>query len=125
MMYPILKAGAFALLFASGANSPLEMKMLVDAELGSYPQKAEIMRVIQCESGFKDWIQSEHKNPKGPNGRENSWGLVQINLDYNPQVTLDQALDWKYSLQFIKSNFEKGRQWMWTCWRENQMSYGR
>lgn len=117
-MFPLLKAGAFALLFASGVSGPAEMKMLVSEELGNHPQKIEIMGVIACESGFQDTVQSEHKDPKGPNGQENSWGLVQINLDHNPKVKLDQALDWKFSLEFIKSNFEQGRQRMWTCWKE-------
>ncbi len=101
------------------------MKMLVSEELGNHPQKQAIMQTIECESGFKDTIQSEHKDPKGPNGQENSWGLVQINLDHNPKVTLSEALDWKYSLKFIKENFEAGHQSMWTCWRNNQISYGR
>jgi len=48
--------------------------------------------------------------------RENSWGLVQINLDHNPQVTLEQALDPDFSLEFLASNLAQGRCKMWmTC----------
>lgn len=124
-MFPLLKVGAFALLFATGTNSPVEMRMLVEEALQGSPNKTEIMQVIECESGFDALTQSQHKDPKGPNGLENSWGLVQINLDWNPDVTLTEALDWRYSLEFIKRKFATGKKSMWTCWREQQTAYGR
>ena len=84
------------------------------------------MQVIECESGFDPMIQSQHKDQKGPNGLENSWGLVQINLDYNPQVTREEAQDWKFALEFIKKHFQEDRKWMWSCWKNKQQtSYGR
>lgn len=125
-MSSILNPWGLALLFAlSGAQDPSNIKMLVAEELAGNPRKEEIMSVIECESGFQPTVQSWHKDPKGPNGRENSWGLVQINLDYN-DVALEDALDWKYSLDFIQKHFKAGRESMWTCWRDlNDLTYDR
>ena len=91
--------------------------MLVADNLKNNPGKNEIMRVIECESGFDHLIQSQHPDLKGPNGKENSWGLVQINLDWNPEVKLEEALSWRFSLEFIKNQFAAGKQKLWTCWR--------
>ena len=115
-MLSVLKAGALSILFSSGISGPIEMRILVEQELKGHPHKNEIMRVIECESGFDHLIQSQHKDSRGPNGLENSWGLVQINLDYNPNVKLEEALDWKFSLEFIKKHFQAGRKSMWSCW---------
>ena len=125
-MFSLLKAGALALLFSSGVSGPAEMRMLVEQELKGHPHKSEIMEVIECESGFDHLTQSWHRDPKGPNGQENSWGLVQINLDYNPNVNLEEALDWRFSVEFIKKHFQQGRKEMWTCWKIlNKTAYGR
>ena len=71
------------------------------------------VRLANCESGFVPQ-QSQHLNPKGPNGREDSWGVWQINLPYHP-VTREQAMSvtWStgYTIEKIKSGFKN-----WTCW---------
>ena len=127
-MLPLLKAGGFALLFCLNLDCPdlTSMRMLVEAELESTPRKEEMMKIIECESGFDPLIQSRHKDPSGPNGREDSWGLGQINLKWNPHVTREQAQNWRFSLNFIKRNFEAGNEsWMWKeCWNKiNQISH--
>src|SRR3989344_576616 len=116
-MVPLLIGGALAVLFSTGISGPVEMRMLVEEELRGHPHKEEILKVIECESGFDHLTQSQHKDPKGPNGLENSWGLVQINLDYNPKVNLGEAMDWKFSIEFIKKHFQEGNKEMWSCWK--------
>ena len=91
------------------------MKMLVADKLDGHKLKEEIMEVIECESGFNATIQSFHPDPNGPNGREDSWGLVQINLPSHTEVTREQAQDWKFSLGFIKNNFKAGKKIKWSC----------
>lgn len=79
----------------------------LDPELG--------VRLAKCESGFVP-KQSEIKNSTGPNGREDSWGVWQINLP-GKTVTRQQAMSvtWStgWTIQQIKSGFRK-----WTCWPE-------
>jgi hypothetical protein len=77
----------------------------------------QLYNTLLCESeGFRD-IQSQIPHRGGPNGLENSWGIAQINLDYNPNVTRLQALDIKWSINYAAQAFSKGQQSKWTCWR--------
>jgi len=63
--------------------------------------------IIKCESG---WNTKAH-NPKG----ENSWGLVQINLNAHKSITVEQATDPYFSIPFLAKNVSEGRSRMWTC----------
>ena len=49
--------------------------------------------------------------------RENSWGGWQINLDYNPEVTKEQAQDPVWSTEWSAEQFKNGHARKWTCWR--------
>jgi hypothetical protein len=128
-MLSILKVGGLALLFCFNqgeCDAMPNLRILVAEELGGSPYKEEILKTIECESGFNPLIQSQHKDPSGPNGQEDSWGLVQINLPAHPSITREQAQNWKFSLEFMKQNFEAGNQSMWTCWKINHdLTYGR
>jgi hypothetical protein len=76
----------------------------------------EIMRaVIDCESHGSTTVQSNYYY-KGV--REDSWGLVQINLPWNPQVTKEQALDPEFSADFLARNLKAGKGDLWTCYRD-------
>lgn len=68
----------------------------------------QIERVINCES-------SGNSQAIGDFG--NSFGLVQIHLISNPEITKEQALDPIFSLNFITDEFIKGHQNKWTCYR--------
>lgn len=77
-------------------------------------------RTIICESSASTTRQSEHLDPTGPNGREDSWGLVQIHLPAHPDVSREEATDPDFALVFMAKNFARGeavRQQMWTCYR--------
>lgn len=128
-MNSLLKVGGLALLFCfnSGECDSLPaMRQMVIEELTGNNYQEEILKTIQCESGFDPLIQSQYKDPSGPNGLEDSWGLAQINLPAHPNITREQAQDWKFSLEFMKKNFAAGNQSMWTCWRNNHdLTYGR
>lgn len=78
----------------------------------------KMINTINCESQFSN-IQSNIVQ----NGiRENSWGLVQINLYYNPTVTKEQALDPYFSIEWMAKEFSTNHQSKWTCFRN---LYGR
>lgn len=61
--------------------------------------------------------QSLVKDPHGPNGRENSWGLTQIDLDYNPGITKAQAEDPYFSIDLMARNFAAGRERLYHCYK--------
>ncbi len=91
----------------------------------SYHVKPQTMiSIINCEN--KDWdinLQSRLKYKPGnhwgfPAGtQEKSFGLVQIHLPDN-KVTLKQATNPDFSLDFMASNISKGRATMWTCYKK-------
>lgn len=76
----------------------------------------EMYKTIECESGFDPLIQSLHKDPTGPNGREDSWGLVQIHLPAHPTITREEATDPRFALDFMAKNFAAGKASMWSCY---------
>ena len=70
--------------------------------------------VKKNEDGSWDYkAQSDHTTKKG---RENSWGLWQINLDAHPDITKEQARDPLFSTRFASDEWEKGNAWKWTCY---------
>lgn len=77
---------------------------------------SEMYKTIECESGFDPTIQSLHKDPTGPNGREDSWGLVQIHLPDHPSVTRAEATDPDFALDFMAKSFAAGHASMWSCY---------
>lgn len=90
------------------------VKKAVEANL----MPTEVKKVIECEtSGTWDpKIQSGHKNVKD-GGRELSFGLAQIHLPDHPDVTLEEATDPYFAMDFLISEWEEGRAWQWTCWK--------
>lgn len=42
------------------------------------------------------------------------YGLVQINLEYHPEITKGQALDPEFSMKWLASEIKEGREWKWT-----------
>ena len=76
-------------------------------------------KTMLCESTGSTTIQSMHRDPTGPNGREDSWGLVQIHLPSHPEVTREKAQDPDFALEFMAKEFAKGHTWKWTCYKSN------
>jgi len=74
---------------------------------------SEMRRVIKCESNFDPTIQSQHILSYG---REMSFGLVQIHIPAHPHVTIEQALDPAFAIDFMAKAFSQGKHSMWTCY---------
>lgn len=72
-------------------------------------------KVVQCESHGVNG-QSEFLDPTGPNGREDSWGIVQIHLPAHPEVTKDEALDREFSIEWMAKKFSEGQSNIWSCY---------
>jgi len=77
----------------------------------------EMFRTVLCESSASSTIQSRHLDPTGPNGREDSWGLAQIHLPSHPSVSREMAQDPDFALEFMAMKFAKGKQKLWTCYK--------
>lgn len=77
----------------------------------------QFVEVARCESiNFIDpKIQSGYPG-KGPHGREDSWGIFQIHLPSH-EVTREQAQDPVFAAEWAAAKWEKGQQYLWTCWR--------
>lgn len=70
--------------------------------------------IITCESNWDADVQS-HFVYKGV--REESHGLVQINLPSHQDVTKAQANNPKFAIEFLVDNYAKGNADMWSCYK--------
>jgi hypothetical protein len=71
-----------------------------------------ILRVLECESNFQN-IQSECLDENG--NRELSFGIAQIHLPSHPDVTMEQALDEEFSINWTAKKWIKGFR-TWSCY---------
>jgi len=67
----------------------------------------QLLATLQCESGL---------DPHAINTKEGSFGIAQIHLVAHKDITIDQAFDWQWSVDWAAEQFSKGRQSMWTCY---------
>ena len=80
---------------------------------GVDPQLA--LKIARCESKLVPQ-QSHYPDPSGPNGREDSWGIWQINLPSHPTVTREQAMDVEWSTNWAMKHL-KDHPHMWSCYQ--------
>lgn len=52
--------------------------------------------------------------------REYSFGLVQINLHYNPHITMEQATDPEYSIKFLAKELSLGHHSKWGAYTSGE-----
>jgi hypothetical protein len=79
-------------------------------------------KTMECESAGWQNIQSMVPDAAGPNGREDSWGVVQIHLPDHREITKAQALDAAWALDWAANAFKRGEAGMWTCYRSQEVS---
>lgn len=63
------------------------------------------------QSGLKYKKGNRWKQPAG--SREQSFGIAQIHLPDHPNVTMEEATDPEFAVEFMAQNFAKGKQSMW------------
>lgn len=72
--------------------------------------------------GFIDpAIQSKYPDPKGPGGHENSWGICQIDLDFHPELTKEQAIDPVFCTKWTAEQWQVGHATSWSAYRQLQV----
>lgn len=94
--------------------SPIVASLIQEKALKYNLDPKDLYDTISCESNFITDVQSRHVL----NGvREKSYGLSQINLPWNPQVTYDQAIDPEFAVEFMAYHFSIGQHSKWSCWK--------
>lgn len=91
---------------------PLSIPDKIEYFADKYHVDSKVMhKIIKCESNY---------NPKAKNvsSIENSHGLVQININAHKTVTIEQAQDPNFALEFLAENLADGKGRMWTCFRK-------
>ena len=92
---------------------------LVEHYSDKYNVSSEVMmKVLTCENNQYDTnLQSYHKADTF-NGRELSFGLSQIHLPSHPSVSIEQATDPHFSIEYMASEMSKGRASQWSCYKQ-------
>lgn len=81
-----------------------------------------VLTVIECET-MHTWdptIQSTYPNARD-GGRELSFGLAQIHMPDHPNVTMEEATDARFAINFLVDNLSEGRGAMWSCYRSHYL----
>lgn len=72
------------------------------------PEKT-IEAIVSCESSGNPYA---HKLTK----REDSWGLVQINLLAHPEITKEEAINPDFAVSYLASELSTNHGGMWSCY---------
>lgn len=87
----------------------VEYQVLANQISAKYAVKASIVKkIINCESNW-------NPNAINNNKHEYSVGLSQINLRAHKDITVEQAKDPKFAIDYLASNIADGKASMWTC----------
>lgn len=76
---------------------------------------ADMKRTIKCESSWKP--KALNYNPPV----EISSGLSQINTLAHKHITVEQAQDVDFALEFMGENFSKNNAKIWTCYKKTNV----
>ncbi len=96
-------------------NQSPDWRLMVRQKSVEYGVSESVMwYIINHESAGSTTIQS---NYYWHGKREESYGLVQINLPSNPTVSYEEATDPEFSLTFLASRLALGHGYLWTTYR--------
>lgn len=104
-------------------TSILERKSVVENLVRHYAEKYKVnpvvmMNILTCENNqFDPDLQSYHP-AKSFNGRELSFGLAQLHLPSHPEISIEQATDPDFSIEYMASEMSKGRASQWSCYKQ-------
>lgn len=107
----------------NSTTSLLERKSAVKILVLHYADKYKVnpevmMNVLTCENDqFDPDLQSYHP-ANSFNGRELSFGLAQLHLPSHPEISIEQATDPDFSIEYMASEMSKGRASQWSCYKQ-------
>lgn len=122
----IIKTSGIAI--SAGVDYQVAQRAEIEDKIQLYSDKygvpyETIYNAIDCETAhtFNPQIQSNviynfssTKRGISKGDRERSYGLVQIHLPDHPKVTMKQATDVDFSIEFMAKNLSKGNE-IWSC----------
>lgn len=96
------------------AEAPIRPKT-IDEMISYYAQmysvdESVMHKIVKCESGY-------NPNAKNITQKEKSYGLSQINLLAHKHITIEEATNPDFALDFLASNLAKGNGKIWTCYK--------
>lgn len=97
-------------------NATSSLEALVRATEVQYGLTDSFYNTLKCESAGWQNTQSRVAHAAGPNGREDSWGVVQIHLPDHPEITRAQALDPTFAVPWAAEIFKEGSAHLFTCY---------
>lgn len=104
-------AAAALLLPRLAHASTLDIARMIATAAEKHGVDPDVMyTVIFCESGL---------NPNAVGDGGTSFGLAQIHSPAHPDITILQALDPEFSIEFMAKEMAAGRSWKWTCWTKH------
>ena len=113
----MLVVSLFTFVLPVTATAPIEPPLSSKEEMIEYATvqalQAKIspstaLTVIKCESSW---------NPKAIGDGGYSHGLVQIHSPSHPEISIEQAEDPKFAIDFLIYHLKAGNGNMWTCFR--------
>lgn len=103
---PTIKIEPVEIVYKLGDTIPVEFIKIEIAKHATGTKAYQMLRTIECETpGYKN-VQS---NITHDNVQEDSWGLSQINLYWNPKVSKEQALDPKFAIKWMADNWSSSK----------------
>lgn len=89
---------------------PTDVKGLIAYYANEYQVSAyQLEKTLFCESSL-------NPNAKNITSRERSYGVAQINLMAHKNITIEQATNPQFAIEWTAKQFAKGNAKIWTCW---------
>lgn len=107
---PVALSEGFSYNYSLGDTVP---EFVIDEIISRYAtgtKAIEMKKTIYCESHYYN-VQSNVINRYGQ--REDSWGIAQINLYWNPSVSLTNALDPEFAIKWMSDNWGHTKWYGW------------
>ena len=75
-----------------------------------------MIKTINCED--TTWEPQKQSDIVKDGERERSYGLAQINIPSNPDVTIEQAQDPNFAIEWMAKEMSDGHSNKWSCYRK-------
>jgi soluble lytic murein transglycosylase-like protein len=97
-------------LISHAQSVPPEIQSIINNASTTYNvSTTTLAAVLNCESTF---------NPEAVGDATTSFGIAQIHLIAHPEITLQEALNPVWAVDYLASSISQGKGRQWTCYRE-------
>jgi len=96
-------------------TAPPEIQSIINNASDTYQVSPYTLEnVLNCESTF---------NPEAVGDATTSFGIAQIHLIAHPEISLQEALNPVWAIDYLASSISSGKGNQWTCYRELALAY--